>query len=163
MRVLANHSRSMAFLIADGVVPSNEDRGYVLRRIMRRAIQQGRALGLEHSLVPFAERVIDVMGGPYPELHTQKDAIVQWAKAEEEGFGRTLAQGTDLLNELIADAKKSQTSWIDAADAFQLHDTFGFPYDMTKELLVARRPLGRRRRLRRTDGAAARSRALAAP
>ena len=135
MRVLANHSRSMAFLIADGVVPSNEDRGYVLRRIMRRAIQQGRVLGLEHSLVPFAERVIEVMGEPYQELHTQKDAILQWAKAEEEGFGRTLAQGTDLLNQLIADAKKSQTSWIDAADAFQLHDTFGFPYDMTKELL----------------------------
>ena len=135
MRVLANHSRSMAFLIADGVVPSNEDRGYVLRRIMRRAIQQGRVLGLEHSLAPFAERVIEVMGEPYPELHTQKDAILQWAKAEEEGFGRTLAQGTDLLNQLIADAKKSQTSWIDAADAFQLHDTFGFPYDMTKELL----------------------------
>ncbi|MBI2691471.1 MAG: alanine--tRNA ligase [Solirubrobacterales bacterium] len=135
MRVLANHSRSMAFLIADGVVPSNEDRGYVLRRIMRRAIQQGRTLGIERSLVPFAERVIEVMGEPYPELRTQKDAILQWARAEEEAFGRTLAQGTDLLNQLIADAKKSQTSWIDAADAFQLHDTFGFPYDMTKELL----------------------------
>ncbi|MGB0890624.1 MAG: alanine--tRNA ligase, partial [Solirubrobacterales bacterium] len=137
MRVLANHSRSMAFLIADGVVPSNEDRGYILRRIMRRAIQQGRTLGLESSLVPFAERVIEVMGEPYPELHTQRDAILQWAGAEEEGFGRTLQQGTDLLNELIATAKKEQTSWIDAADAFQLHDTFGFPYDMTKELLAA--------------------------
>jgi alanyl-tRNA synthetase len=137
MRVLANHSRSMAFLVADGVVPSNEERGYVLRRIMRRAIQQGRTLGLDHSLVPFAERVIEVMGGAYPELHTQKDAIFQWAKAEEEGFGRTLVQGTELLNQLIDTAKKDQTSWIDAADAFKLHDTYGFPYDMTKELLSA--------------------------
>ncbi len=136
LRVLANHSRSMAFLIADGVVPSNEDRGYVLRRIMRRAIQQGRSIGLESSLVPFAERVIDVMGGAYPELHTQREAIFQWARAEEEGFGRTLAQGTDLLKELIESAKRDQTSWIDAADAFKLHDTYGFPYDMTKELLA---------------------------
>ncbi|MFT4049768.1 MAG: alanine--tRNA ligase [Solirubrobacterales bacterium] len=137
MRILANHSRSMAFLIADGVVPSNEDRGYVLRRIMRRAIQQGRSIGIGDVLVPFAERVIDVFGEPYPELRTQREAILQWAKGEEESFGRTLAQGTDLLNDLIADAKKEQTSWIDAADAFKLHDTFGFPYDMTKELLAA--------------------------
>ena len=137
MRVLANHTRSMAFLIADGVVPSNEDRGYILRRIMRRAIQQGRAIGLEQSLVPFAERVIEIYAEPYPELSTQRAAIMQWAEAEEESFGRTLAQGTDLLNELIAGAKQSQTSWIDAADAFRLHDTFGFPYDMTKELLAA--------------------------
>jgi alanyl-tRNA synthetase len=79
--------------------------------------------------------VIEVMGSPYPELYEQKDAILQWARAEEEGFGRTLEQGSILLDELIADAKKSQTSWIDAADAFKLHDTFGFPYDMTKELL----------------------------
>ena len=137
LRILANHSRSMAFLIADGVVPSNEDRGYVLRRIMRRAIQQGRSIGIEQSLVPFAERVIEVMAPAYPELTKQRDAIFQWAAAEEEGFGRTLAQGSDLLNELIAQAAKEQTSWIDAADAFKLHDTFGFPYDMTKELLAA--------------------------
>jgi alanyl-tRNA synthetase len=137
LRVLANHSRSAAFLIADGVVPSNEDRGYVLRRIMRRAIQQGRSIGLDRSLEPFAERVIEVMGGAYPELVTQRDAIFQWLRSEEESFGRTLAQGTDLLNELIADAKRQQTSWIDAADAFKLHDTYGFPYDMTKELLAA--------------------------
>jgi alanyl-tRNA synthetase len=137
MRVLANHSRSMAFLIADGVVPSNEDRGYILRRIMRRAIQQEKVLGIENALVPFAERVIEIMGEPYPELVKQRDAIIQWAGAEEEGFGRTLDQGTQLLNDLIEQAKADQTSWIDAADAFQLHDTFGFPYDMTKELLAA--------------------------
>jgi alanyl-tRNA synthetase len=136
MRVLANHSRSMAFLIADGVVPSNEDRGYVLRRIMRRAIQQGRSIGIDDVLVPFAERVIDVFGEPYPELRKERDAILQWARGEEEGFGRTLAQGTELLSDLIASAKSEQTSWIDASDAFKLHDTYGFPYDMTKELLA---------------------------
>jgi alanyl-tRNA synthetase len=137
MRVLANHTRSMAFLIADGVVPSNEERGYVLRRIMRRAIQQGRAIGIEGAMGTFAERVIEVFGDAYPELHTQRDSIIKWATAEETGFGRTLVQGTDLLNELIANAKKDQTSWIDSADAFKLHDTYGFPYDMTKELLAA--------------------------
>jgi alanyl-tRNA synthetase len=137
LRVLANHSRSMAFLIADGVVPSNEDRGYVLRRVMRRAIQQGRSVGLERCLEPFAERVVEIMGSAYPDLIAERDAILQWARAEEEGFGRTLAQGTDLLNQLIADAQRDKTSWIDAADAFKLHDTYGFPYDMTKELLAA--------------------------
>jgi alanyl-tRNA synthetase len=137
MRVLANHTRSMAFLIADGVVPSNEERGYVLRRIMRRAIQQGRAIGIENAMGTFAERVIEVFGDAYPELPAQRDAIIKWATAEEASFSRTLVQGTDLLNELIDTAKKDQTSWIDAADAFKLHDTYGFPYDMTKELLAA--------------------------
>ncbi|HEV7917933.1 MAG TPA: alanine--tRNA ligase, partial [Solirubrobacterales bacterium] len=136
MRVLANHSRSMVFLIADGVVPSNEDRGYILRRLMRRAIHQGRVLGIENFLVQFADKVIEIMGDTYPEIVKQRDSIAQWAAAEEEGFGRTLDQGTELLNELIDEARAAETSWIDAADAFKLHDTFGFPYDMTKELLA---------------------------
>ena len=137
MRVLANHSRSTAFLIADGVVPSNEDRGYILRRVMRRAIHQGRVLGLESCLVPFTERVIEIMGDAYPELREQRAAIAQWARSEEQSFGRTLDQGTQLLGELIEQAKAAGSSWIDAADAFKLHDTYGFPYDMTKELLAA--------------------------
>ncbi|MBI4897177.1 MAG: alanine--tRNA ligase [Actinobacteria bacterium] len=136
MRVLANHSRSMAFLIADGVVPSNEDRGYILRRVMRRAIHQGRVLGLDSCLVAFADRVIEVMAGAYPELRAQRDAIARWAEAEELSFGRTLDQGTQLLGDLIEQAKTAESSWIDAADAFKLHDTYGFPYDMTKELLA---------------------------
>lgn len=137
MRILANHTRSMAFLIADGVVPSNEERGYILRRLMRRAIHQGKTIGIEHALVPFAERVIDVMGEAYPDLQKQKSSILQWATAEEEGFGRTLDQGTVLLNDLIKAAKADKSSWIEAEDAFKLHDTYGFPYDMTKELLAA--------------------------
>ena len=137
MRIVADHSRGAAFLIADGVVPSNEDRGYILRRIMRRAIQQGRTLGLESPwLGRFAERTIELMGETYPELENQRGIIARWVGDEEESFGRTLERGTELLQRLIVEAKDSETSWIDAADAFQLHDTYGFPYDLTKELLA---------------------------
>ncbi len=137
MRIVADHSRGAAFLIADGVVPSNEDRGYILRRIMRRAIQQGRTLGLEAPwLGRFAERTIELMGDVYPELSAERENIIRWVDDEEESFGRTLERGTALLERLVAEAKNSNTSWIDAADAFQLHDTFGFPYDLTKELLA---------------------------
>ncbi|HEX4304776.1 MAG TPA: alanine--tRNA ligase, partial [Solirubrobacterales bacterium] len=137
MRIVADHSRGAAFLIADGVVPSNEDRGYILRRIMRRAIQQGRALGLEAPwLGRFAERVIELMGDVYPELVAERDNIARWVGDEEESFGRTLERGSELLERLIAEARESETSWIDAAEAFKLHDTYGFPYDLTKELLA---------------------------
>jgi alanyl-tRNA synthetase len=139
MRIVADHSRGAAFLIADGVVPSNEDRGYILRRIMRRAIQQGRTLGLESPwLGRFAERTIEVMGEAYPELGAERETIARWVGDEEESFGRTLERGSELLERLVAEAKEAETSWIDAADAFKLHDTYGFPYDLTKELLAER-------------------------
>jgi alanyl-tRNA synthetase len=137
MRIVADHSRGAAFLIADGVVPSNEDRGYILRRIMRRAIQQGRTLGLEAPwLGRFAERTIEVMGEAYPELVAERETIARWVGDEEESFGRTLERGTELLERLAAEARESETSWIEAAAAFELHDTYGFPYDLTKELLA---------------------------
>ena len=137
LRILADHGRGMTFLLADGVVPSNEERGYVLRRIMRRAIQQGRVLGLEEPFLPrLAERVIDLMSDAYPELVEQRDTILKWTSAEEESFLRTLAQGERLLSDLVRRAKEDETSWIDAEDAFRLHDTFGFPYELTKELLA---------------------------
>jgi alanyl-tRNA synthetase len=139
MRIVADHSRGAAFLIADGVVPSNEDRGYILRRIMRRAIQQGRTLGLEAPwLGHFTARTIEIMAGAYPELAAERETIARWVGDEEESFGRTLERGTELLERLVAEARDAGTSWIDAADAFQLHDTFGFPYDLTKELLAER-------------------------
>ena len=95
LRILADHSRAMTFLIADGVVPSNEDRGYILRRVMRRAIQQGRSIGLEPGFLGrFADVVIEVMGPVYPELERERETIHQWLEAEEESFGRTLEQGT---------------------------------------------------------------------
>jgi alanyl-tRNA synthetase len=137
MRIVADHSRGAAFLIADGVVPSNEDRGYILRRIMRRAIQQGNSLGLESPwLGRFAARTIELMSGAYPELATERDTIARWVGDEEESFGRTLVRGTEMLERLVAGARESDTSWIDAAAAFKLHDTYGFPYDLTKELLA---------------------------
>jgi alanyl-tRNA synthetase len=137
MRIIADHSRGAAFLIADGVVPSNEDRGYILRRIMRRAIQRGRSLGLEAPwLGRFAERTIELMGDAYPELVAERAGIERWVGDEEESFGRTLERGSELLERLIAEAKEAETSWVDAAAAFKLHDTYGFPYDLTKELLA---------------------------
>src|SRR5215218_5857 len=137
LRILADHGRAAAFLLADGVVPSNEDRGYILRRIMRRTMQQGRVLGLEDPFLPeLYERTIAVMGDAYPELRREADSIARWAAAEEEHFGRTLAQGERMLSGLIAQAKEDGTSWVSAEDAFRLHDTYGFPYELTKELLA---------------------------
>ncbi|MGI8803769.1 MAG: alanine--tRNA ligase, partial [Solirubrobacteraceae bacterium] len=135
LRILADHTRGMNFLIADGVVPSNESRGYVLRRIMRRAIQQGRTLGLEPGfLAAYSEVVREAMGGAYPELIGQRAAIEKWTSSEEESFGRTLEQGMRTLRELIERGRASGT--VAAGDAFRLHDTFGFPFDLTKELVA---------------------------
>jgi alanyl-tRNA synthetase len=143
LRVLADHGRSMTFLIADGVVPSNEDRGYVLRRIMRRAILQGRhTLELDPGFLDrYADVVTELMGSEYRELSEHRDTVRKWLQAEEEGFGRTLVQGSKLLDELIARARESGAEGINGADAFQLHDTYGFPIDLTLEL-VAEHGLG---------------------
>jgi alanyl-tRNA synthetase len=137
LRILADHGRAMTFLVADGVVPSNEDRGYVLRRVMRRAILQGRALELEAGfLVRYAERVRELMGGAYPELDEHRESVEEWLASEEEGFGRTLEQGLGTLKTHIARARDAGRNSVGAEDAFQLHDTFGFPFDLTKELLA---------------------------
>ncbi len=136
LRVLADHSRAMTFLIADGVVPSNEDRGYVLRRVMRRAILQGRhTLELQQGFLGrYSELVTELMGSQYPELSQQHDAIQMWLAAEEEGFGRTLDQGMERLEELIDRAKETGEEGIGADAAFLLHDTYGFPVDLTLDL-----------------------------
>ena len=137
LRIIADHGRGMTFLIADGVVPSNEDRGYVLRRIMRRAIQQGRRLGIDGPLLPsLCERVSEVAGDAYPELRSELETIVRWAAAEEESFARTLAQGERLLAEVVRRAREAGSSWVEPDEAFRLHDTFGFPYELTRELLA---------------------------
>jgi alanyl-tRNA synthetase len=142
LRVLADHSRAMTFLLADGVVPSNEDRGYVLRRVMRRAIQHGRSLGLDPGFLHrYADVVTELMGGHYPELREQHDLIRRWMASEEESFGRTLEQGLKRLDELIARARDENAEGISGADAFLLHDTYGFPIDLTLEI-VAEHGLG---------------------
>jgi alanyl-tRNA synthetase len=138
LRILADHSRAMTFLLADGVVPSNEDRGYVLRRVMRRAIQQGLNLELEPGfLTRYAACVREIMGGAYPEVIEQAEAIDMWLSAEEETFGRTLAQGTALLEQEIEQAHSTERSTVPAEAVFVLYDTHGFPYEMTRELLAA--------------------------
>jgi alanyl-tRNA synthetase len=142
LRVLADHARSMTFLLGDGVVPSNEDRGYVLRRIMRRAIQHGRGLELESGFLHrYADLVSELMGAEYPELRQQRETIRRWMASEEESFGRTLEQGLKRLDELIARARDNEEEGIAAADAFLLHDTYGFPIDLTLEI-VAEHGLG---------------------
>jgi alanyl-tRNA synthetase len=129
LRILADHSRAMTFLIADGIVPSNEDRGYILRRVMRRAVLQGQRIGIEGQFLPaFAEQVIDVMGAAYPELVERRKTILEWVRGEEESFGRTLVQGSGLLDQLL------DAGTLSGEDAFRLHDTFGFPIELTREL-----------------------------
>jgi alanyl-tRNA synthetase len=137
LRILADHTRAMTFLVADGVVPSNEERGYVLRRVMRRAIQQGRGLDMEPGFLGrYAELVEQLMGGVYPELVEQRAAIVKWLSSEEESFGRTLEQGMGVLRFHIDHAREKGRDSVQAEDAFKLHDTFGFPFELTSELLA---------------------------
>ncbi len=139
LRVLADHSRAISFLLADGVVPSNADRGYVLRRIIRRALQHGRGLGLPDGfLSAYADRVTELMGSEYSELYEQRELIDKWLRSEERSFGRTLEQGLRRLQELIDRAVQSGAEGISAADAFQLHDTYGFPIEMTLEIVTER-------------------------
>jgi alanyl-tRNA synthetase len=135
MGILADHTRGMSFLVADGVVPSNEDRGYVLRRLMRRAVVQGRRIGIESGFLPrYAGIVRELMGSAYPELHEQRETIEMWLRTEEEAFNRTLEQGMRLLDDVIARARDDGAEGIGADQAFLLHDTYGFPFDLTLEL-----------------------------
>ena len=132
-RVVVEHARTAAFLVAEGVAPSNEGRGYVLRRVIRRAVQFGRRLGLEP---PFLNQLSDVvreqMGSVYPELEERRSEIGELIRAEEERFRETLARGEKLFEEMVAKGE------ITPEDAFRLHDTFGFPWELTKELAAER-------------------------
>src|SRR5918996_4874884 len=142
LRILADHTRGMSFLVADGVVPSNEDRGYVLRRLMRRAVVQGRRIGIEPGfLTRYADVVRELMAHEYPELHENADTIRMWLGREEEAFGRTLEQGMRLLDEIVQRTREAGEEGIGADQAFLLHDTYGFPFDLTLEL-AAEQDLG---------------------
>ncbi len=139
VRIIADHSRGMTFLLAAGVVPSNEERGYILRRVMRRAIQQGRVLGLEGDwLERFTDRTIEAMGPAHPMIVDQRDRITRWVRSESEAFGKTLDRGMELLDQVVERALSEGNSWISADDAFLLHDTYGFPYDLTREMIAGR-------------------------
>ncbi|GAX02179.1 alanine--tRNA ligase [Secundilactobacillus silagei] len=133
-KVIADHSRAITFAIGDGALPSNEGRGYVIRRLIRRAVVNGQKLGIKgaflYKLVPV---VGEVMKAYYPEVLQNSDYIAQVVKSEEDRFNVTLADGLNLLNNLIADTKKKGESEINGADAFKLYDTYGFPVELTRE------------------------------
>ncbi len=135
LRIITDHARCVAFMIADGIMPSNEGRGYVLRMILRRALRHGYLLGLE---LPFLEPVIDVViekyCAQYPELKENEKKIKQTVLKEEERFKLTLDKGYQLIEQLIEKALKTSSKTISGADAFKLYDTYGFPYELTREI-----------------------------
>lgn len=134
MRVIADHLRAIAFLIADGVLPSNEGRGYVLRRILRRAARHGRLLGVnEPFLSELTGAVVQQMGEPYPELRVAQETIAEVTEGEEERFIATLDQGLPMLNDLVAQAKAAKRASLAGEDVFKLYDTYGFPLDLIIE------------------------------
>lgn len=136
LRVITDHIRSTTFMIGDGVMPSNEGRGYVLRRLLRRAARHGRLLGIDGTfLYKVCETVIKENADAYPNLVEKHDLIVKVIKAEEESFNKTIDTGLNLLENIIA---RSDSKVLGGADAFKLQDTFGFPIDLTKELLEER-------------------------
>ncbi|MBI3184580.1 MAG: alanine--tRNA ligase [Myxococcales bacterium] len=139
MRVIADHSRAAAFLIADGVQPSKEGRGYVLRRIMRRAIRHGSKLGLSEVFLPrTVEVVIDTMRAAYPELQENRAFILETTRFEEESFRRTLERGLRLIDEELAKIEKSGAKVLPGEVVFFLHDTHGFPWDLTQIIVRER-------------------------
>ncbi len=136
LRVITDHIRSTVMMISDGVLPSNEGRGYVLRRLLRRAARHGRLLGIEDTfLYKVAETVIRESGDAYPALKEKRDYIIKIITIEEENFARTIDQGLALLENMIKNCSGSELS---GEDAFKLSDTFGFPFDLTKEILEER-------------------------
>jgi alanyl-tRNA synthetase len=135
-RVIADHARAVSFLIADGVGPSNEGRGYVLRRLLRRAARHGRMLGLkEPFLHRVAETVVAIMGNAYPQLSTEEKRIHEMIRGEEERFDETLEKGLVLLEEAVGALKSQKEKILPGEVAFRLYDTYGFPLDLTEDIL----------------------------
>ena len=136
LKVIADHARSMTFMIGDGILPSNEGRGYVLRRILRRAVRHGRLIGISDKFLAGAvDVVISMFGHVYTNLSEKRDYIQKVIDMEETSFLRTLKQGSELLNEEIAKLKAEGKNVLDGATAFNLNDTFGFPWELTAEIL----------------------------
>ena len=137
LRVLTEHLRGITFMVSDGILPSNEGRGHVLRRILRRAVRHGALLGLE---APFLSRGVpllaDLMGDAYPELIENKEYIMRVISLEEERFKETLSQGMEILDEQVAALKEKKLAVLSGEDAFRLYDTYGFPLDLTREILA---------------------------
>src|SRR5690625_3903665 len=135
--LLAAHARTMSFLVADGVVPSNEERGFVLRRIIRRAVRYAYLLGVDKPITPaLAERTIELMDTAYPHLGEQADRVTSTLAREEEAFRRTLRSGLSMLDDALTDLPAQGE--LAGSVAFQLHDTYGFPLEVTAEIVEDR-------------------------
>ena len=136
IRVITDHIRSVTFMISDGIMPSNEGRGYVLRRLLRRACRHGRLLGIHKGFLPeLAENVIEGSKDGYPELEEKREFILNVITKEEEQFNKTIDQGLGILSDLIAKLESENKTTLEGEDAFRLYDTYGFPLDLTKEIL----------------------------
>ena len=136
IRLITDHIRSSTFLISDGVMPSNEGRGYVLRRIIRRAARHGRMLGIDGTfLAAISQVVIDESKDGYPELEEKKDFILKVLTQEEEKFAKTIDQGLVILSEMEDKMQEKGVKELPGEDAFKLYDTYGFPIDLTAEIL----------------------------
>ena len=136
LKVIADHARSLSVMISDGVLPSNEGRGYVLRRILRRAVRHGRLIGINTLFLADAvDIVIKIFEGIYPEMAEKRDYIKKVVEMEETRFMQTLQQGTEILNEEIASLRGNGEKVLNGASAFKLYDTFGFPWELTAEIL----------------------------
>ena len=136
IRIITDHLRSMTFMIGDSILPGNEGREYVLRRLIRRAARHGRMLGISGAfLYELCDRVIDVSGDAYPELRSRRDMIKKVVAAEEEKFAATIDQGMKIINGYIDELKASGNIVLEGEKAFKLHDTYGFPIDLTREIM----------------------------
>jgi len=137
VRVITDHARAMTFLVSDGVLPSNEGRGYVLRRLIRRAARHGKLLGIEGGFLPeVADVVINSWAVEYTELKEKESQIKRIIKAEEEKFQETIDQGISILESFIDEMKSNEETLLSGDKAFKLYDTYGFPLDLTKEILI---------------------------
>ncbi len=137
LRIITDHLRSMVFMISDGILPSNEGRGYVLRRLIRRAARNGMIIGIDQEdfLAALADKVIEVSGGAYPELVEKRDYIRKIISNEESQFSKTLSHGLNILNEYMMDMDARNESVLSGDLAFKLYDTYGFPIELTEEIL----------------------------
>ncbi len=136
LKVIADHGRSMTVMIGDGILPSNEGRGYVLRRILRRAVRHGRLMGIERPfLTDIVDVVADIFSEVYPDINDKKAYIKKVIQLEEERFNTTLAQGIELLNKEVQELSRSGQTVLGGTTAFKLYDTFGFPWELTEEIL----------------------------
>ena len=136
LRVITDHIRSVTFMISDGIMPSNEGRGYVLRRLLRRALRHGRLLDIPGEfLVELAQTVIEGSKDGYPELEEKKEFIFKVIAKEEEQFNKTIDQGLSILADMVTEIEKKGEKTLDDQNAFKLYDTYGFPLDLTKEIL----------------------------